>query len=93
MAGEEFWAAGKPGAAGEEAGRLRGEPLGIRDFSPPGADFSPPGGLRGGDHASCAKWLRTYRKWMFSRGERAGAGARFPGFSGFGPVGRWAGLG
>ena len=37
---------------------------GLRNF--------PPGGLRGGDHASCAKWPETEPKSSFSRGSRPG---------------------
>ena len=64
-------AAGRPRggrwAAGREAGAF-----------PPGDGFSPPGGRRGGDHASCAKWLETYRKWLFSRGSRPAPPAGIP---------------
>ena len=38
----------------------------------------PPGGQPWGDHASCAKWLETYRKWLFSRGSRPGPPAGIP---------------
>ena len=57
-------------AAGGEAGRLRGIFLGSWNF--------PPGGLRGGDHASCAKWPKTEPKSSFSRGSRPGPPAGIP---------------
>ena len=57
-------------AAGGEAGRLRGIFLGSWNF--------PPGGLRGGDHASCAKWPETEPKSSFSRGSRPGPPAGIP---------------
>ena len=64
------------GGPEEAAGRPEGKlalPVGaLRDlgFSPRGTDCPPTGGLRGGDHASCAKWFETYRKWTFSKGSR-----------------------
>ena len=57
-------------AAGEKAGRHRGSLLGSLN--------SPPGGLRGGDHASCAKWSKTEPKSSFSRGSRPGPPAGIP---------------
>ena len=57
------WAAQRRPLGGREGSwRFRWEPLGIREF-PPGGAISPPGGASvGGDPASCAKWLETYRK-------------------------------
>ena len=78
-AGGKSWATGEEGlggrgggrwAAGGEAGRLRGIFLGSWNF--------PPGGLRGGDHASCAKWPKTEPKSSFSRGSRPGPPAGIP---------------
>ena len=57
-------------AAGGEAGRVRGILLGSWNL--------PPGGLRGGDHASCAKWPKTEPKSLFSRGSRPGPLAGLP---------------
>ena len=71
------WAAQRRPLGGREGSwRFRWEPLGIRD-SPPGGGF-PPGGLRGGDPTSCAKWLETYRKQTFSKGSRPGPPAGIP---------------
>ena len=61
---------GGRGAAGGEAGRLRGGLLEKPNSSP--------GGLRGGDHASCAKWSKTEPKSSFSRGSRPGPPAGIP---------------
>ena len=79
VAGKE--AAGRPRgsrwAAGSEAGASGGSLWGS-GIVPPGDGFSPPGGRRGGDHATCAKWLETYRKWLFSRGSRPAPLAGLP---------------
>ena len=56
-------------AAQEEAA---GRPGAWSRISPLGTDFPPRRPSVGGDHASCAKWLETYRKWTFSRGSRPG---------------------
>ena len=77
LGGDAVWPAGeeaggdpgrpgrRPWAAGEaEAGWLRGVLLERPN--------PPPGGLRGGDHASCAKWAKTEPKSSFSRGSRPG---------------------
>ena len=64
---------GRPGGrplGGGEVGRVRGIFLGSWNF--------PPGGLRGGDHASCAKWSKTEPKSSFSRGSRPGPLAGIP---------------
>ena len=75
--GTPWWPRRRPWAAGREAGASGGSPWGS-GIPPPGDGFSPPGGRRGGDHASCAKWLETYRKWLFSRGSRPGPPAGIP---------------
>ena len=64
-------------AAGREAGASGGS-LWESGIFPPGDGFSPPRGLRGGDHASCAKWLETEPKASFSRGSRPGPPAGIP---------------
>ena len=46
---------GKPWAAGGEAAERPGRRLGGSGETSWGAGISSPGGLRGGDHASCAK--------------------------------------
>ena len=70
--GRRPWAAGEAAAGrpGREAGWLRKVLLERR--------ISPPGGLRGGDHASCAKWSETEPKSSFSRGSRPGPPAGIP---------------
>ena len=80
MAGKE--AAGRPRgsrwAAGSEAGASFGSLWGS-GIVPPGDGFPPPRGAAvRGDHATCAKWLETYRKWLFSRGSRPAPLAGLP---------------
>ena len=62
-------------AAQEEAA---GRPGAWSRISPLGTDFPPQAALRGGDHASCAKWLETYRKHTLSIGSRPGPPAGIP---------------
>jgi hypothetical protein len=69
---------GRPWAAGGEAAGRPGGRLGGSVESSWGAGISPPGGLRGGDHASCAKWPKTEPKSSFSRGSRPGPPAGIP---------------
>ena len=82
--GDPGWPGRRPlGGPEEAAGRPGGKlalPVGAfgdPGFTPRGMD-SPPGGLHGGDPARCAKWLETYRKWLFSRGSRPGPPAGIP---------------
>ena len=64
--GRRPWAAGEAAAGRPVRGGLLERPN------------SPPGGLRGGDHASCAKWPKTEPESSFSRGSRPGPPAGIP---------------
>ena len=69
---------GKPWAReGRPWGEAAGRPRGRLGGSGEGWNF-PPGGLRGGDHASCAKWPKTEPESSFSRGSRPGPPAGLP---------------
>ena len=65
---EEEILAGRGGSpeealGGRGGGRwAAGEGGWVAPGNPPGEPISPPGGLRGGDHARCAKWHKTEPK-------------------------------